>query len=100
MYLGRGSDCGVGHDSNLAVCSQSIRQFILDINVSTIPEVLRASRGFQVREQMRVNCGPHDILGTSWTALEVDGYDFGYGLAFPTANRLREYLCSAYWEQG
>lgn len=80
MYLGRGSDCGVGYDSNLTVCAQSIRQFILDINVRTIPDVLRASRVVQAREQMRVNWGPHDIPGTSWTALEVDGYDSAYGL--------------------
>lgn len=74
-------------EGNLKKVAQAIRQSTLNVNKNSIPDLVNVRKGIEGKEEMRWIWHPQNVVGTSWTGMQVfQKYDFGFGL--PVSIRL------------
>ncbi|KAJ5481901.1 hypothetical protein N7475_000713 [Penicillium sp. IBT 31633x] len=74
-------------EGGLAQAASAIRQSILDVKSTSIPDLVHVRRGIQGSQTMEWDWQPQNVMGTSWTGMRLlEAYDFGFG--FPKALRI------------
>lgn len=66
--------------TGLAKAALAVRKATLETTDSTIPNYLRVQRAVAGKESIQLDYQPANVIGTSWTGMQTEKFDFGFGL--------------------